>query len=936
MGKVKILVSDRTESAANRTRRELFESIVTKILNREGYRVDSVLASDPLQMELNIKGKHLKTGAPLYAVGRYSETTVTERDLQAYYGRYMVRWFENHQYHGVFFILPGFDEMAGKFYRQHIKSNKHVTVFLYEADDVLKSISEISELDNRFLTFEGEAGEELLLYTKKGMFWVTFMTSYGKNTPDKIAFFDGKGAPITDRSVINFIVDLFPLLADFDHILKDKAVLLQPGLFPDADPIAEVSGSAEYFEYPLPVSPKHFVGRTSLFNILDVLTEQILSRRTRDRGIVIEAPLGWGKSSMVLASAAHVQKNGHIAVAVDCRTASSSTFVPCVIDYAALKFESLDGRGRQKDQRQSISAFGDAVQRIFDIDRKLESMNKLMFVFFDQFEHVFFFPEVLRRIKELFLRISGKQTNIVMGFSWDREVVCSGPTCSDHEFDALADNCRKMILPAFSKAETNSLLKRLAKELGEPLTKDLQFFLHKFSQGYPWLLKMLCAHVKIARQSGIPQPAVPGILLGIEELFQQDFQHLSDAERHTLRQIAESIPGQFSTSSETVDPQVIQNLSRRGLIKSTGRVADVSRNILRHYLKAGELPFRIHFLFDTSIGQVMDALKILYDAGGILDIPGFKIRTGMPDHAFYALARDMDLAGLVTFTQGKVCLKLDMSDKDKDLAVVLRNILRRRLSENHSVSKILKVLKTNRMLTMYDISALLEKLSPAITIKKRTWLIHAHMLSQWLDAADLALLDKNNKNLVYFDTESEIRARDLFLPRRRGGETPRVPYACVESIAERLVQSLHGDGIVDWTGLSKNMIFGGLAALEDIGFIQRKASLIKVLPRATAFVARPDRRVQLFAEGALKLRPFFVFIDILNTKQTTGSTLLELGRDLRGRLGAKWQQSTSEAHAKIMLNWARHANLAPGAFKKIRKGPIKGWKKKKDDQLALF
>jgi hypothetical protein len=353
-------------------------------------------------------------------------------------------------------------------------------------------------------------------------------------------------------------------------------------------------------------------------------------------------------------------------------------------------------------------------------------------------------------------------------------------------------------------------------------------------------------------------------------------------------------------------------------------------------LNTGELPFRDHFLFNTPIGHVVDALKILYDAGGILDVSGFRIRTGMPDRAFYDLVRDMDLTGLVTFSQGKVSLRLDMSGKDQDLVVVMRNSLRRRLSENRLVSKILKNLKNSHALTMVEIASLLETSSPSINIKKHTWLTHAQMLGQWLDAADLALLDKRNKKVIYFDPASEIRERDLFLPRRRGGKTPRMPYAPVENLAIRLVQALQGDGVVDWTGLSKYTIFGALAALEELGFIERKTSLIKVLPRAKAFFAHPDQRPLIFAEGALQLESFSVFIEILKARQTKGATLSELGRELCDRLEASWEQSTSETLAKIMLNWARHGNLAPGAFKNIRKGPIKGWKKKKDSQLSLF
>lgn len=940
--RLKILVSDRTESAGNRALSELFEAMITEILNKDGYHVGRLRQADLRLTELDIDGQHVETGFPFYAVCRHSESSISARDLQAFFGRYMIRWHKDNRCHGLFIVLPGLDEAAGIFYREYIWNNEHFTTCLYEENDILKAIAEMPEhvgpgqLVRRLPRDEGKIGESMLFYTERGVFWVWFITSYGKNAPDKIALFDGKGVPISDRSVIAFLVKLYPALSDLDVISKDKAVLLQPGLFPDTDPVVEVSGSAKCFEYQSPASPKHFVGRKSSFDILDTFTHQVLHRQTKDRGLMIEAPLGWGKSSMVLASVSHLQKHGHFAVSVDCRTASSISFVPRIIDYAAQKFKILDGRTLKEDQKKSTPLFGEAIQWILDIGQHLESRNKLMFIFFDQFEHVFFLQHVLRQIKDLFLNIIAKQTNMVLSFSWDKALIFSGRAFSDLELDAVAKNCRQMILPAFSGAEIDGLLKRLVKELDEPLTKELRSFLHQFSRGYPWLLKMLCFHVKIARHSGIPQSAVPGILLGIEELIRQEFHDLSDTERSTLHQIAKSVPGQSPALFEADDPQVLQRLSRRGLIKSVGSDVDVSWNILRYYLNGGNLPFRNHFLLNTAIEKVVDALKILFDAGGILDVSGFRKQTGLSGHAFYGLAKDLDLTGLVVFSQGKAILKLDMTDSDQDMTVALRNFLRNRLSENHSVSNIIKALKDNHMLTMSDISMLLETLTPVIKKKKHAWLVHAQMLGQWLDAADLALMGKTKKTLLYFDPESEIRERDLLLPRRRGGKTPRAPYVPVEKIAIRLVKALQGDGIVDWTGFSKNTVFGALAVLEDLGFIQRKTALIKVLPRAKAFFAHPDQRPVLFAEAALQLPPFSAFVEILNSRQTKGSTLSELGQELCRKLGVRWEKSTSESIAKTLLDWARHANLAPGVFAKIRKGPIKGWKKKEDSQLSLF
>jgi len=109
-----------------------------------------------------------------------------------------------------------------------------------------------------------------------------------------------------------------------------------------------------------------------------------------------------------------------------------------------------------------------------------------------------------------------------------------------------------------------------------------------------------------------------------------------------------------------------------------------------------------------------------------------------------------------------------------------------------------------------------------------------------------------------------------------------------------------------------------------------------VLPKGKEFVSNPDRRAPLFAQGALQLISFSRFLKILESHQAKGSTLLKLGLELCDDLGANWKNSTAETMAQIMLDWARHAKLAPGVFAEIRKGPITGWKKKEDRQMSLF
>jgi len=942
MGKLKIFAPGRSQHTRAQARGKLFAEMITQVLNQDGYRVDRILHSNSIQMEIDVQGKHIKTGFPFYAACRFSETPMPERDLQAFFGRYMIKWHTDRRCHGLFIVLPDLDGEAIKFYREHIKSNTHVTTFIYNEDDALKAMSQMpghmspDQIADRIPPYIGTPGKGILLYTEKGMFWIYTIFSHGQKTPDKIALFDGKGELISDRSIISYLAKLDPAIANFDNVSSDKTGPLQPGLFQDADPIVEVNGSSSCFEYQFPASPRYFVGRKSILSTLDSFSDHVIHKQSVHRSIVFEGPTGWGKSSMVLASVGHLQKRGHFAVAVDCRTASSSLFIPRVIEYTVEKFGDLDGRIVETDQKKKISEFGDAVRMILDTGQILESQNKLLFIFFDQFENILFLPYVLNQIKNLILKIVEKRTNIILGFTWDKDLILSSHAFSKKQFDAVVERCRKIILTAFSKAEIGMLLKMLGKELNETLTKGLQSFLEKFSQGYPWLLKILCFHVVVARQSGIPQSDIPGILLGIEELFQQEVKNLSDTERVTLHQIAKSLPGRSSAPLEIFDPQAVQTLIHQGLIYRIGNIVDISWSIFRNYLNTGGLPFHDHYLLDTNVGQVIHGLKILHAAEGILDLSEFKTQISLPELVFYDLAKDMDKLGLVRLGQGKISLQLNMFDTSQKMESLLRHHLRKRLPKNRLVSKVLNALKDNYRLKMVDISRCLESLSPYIKMTRLAWLKQARILAQWLDAADLALLNKKDKTLIYFDPVTDIRERDLFLPIRRGGKTPRIQYTPVEIIAIRLVRALREDGRVNWTGLSKNTIFRALATLEDLGFILREAPLIKVLPRAKAFVENPNNRASLFAEAALQLASFSVFIDILKSKQIKGGTLFELGHELQEKLGENWKKSTSETIAKIMLDWARHTNLAPGVFAKIRKGPIKGWKKKEDTQLSLF
>ena len=942
MGRLKILAQGRSPQARVLARGKLFEAMMARILSHYEYSIEHILHEDTAEMEIDIAGKHKATGSPFFADCKFYETAIPASKLHAFYGKYMTRWHKDKRCHGLLIALPGVDLSAREFYREHIEGNPQVTAFLYEEDQVLKAISGIpggispDSVAKRIPRNMGKPGESFLLYTQKGLFWIQLITSQSKKTPDRFAIFNDSGIPVLDRPIISYLTKLYPELADFDNVTVGGTVVLQPGLFQDADEIVEVRGGSGYFEYQFPAPPEYFVGRRSLLKELDSFAIDLINKETTHRGIVLEAPSGLGKSSVVLASVARLQKMGHFAVAIDSRTASSSKFLPRIIDHTLRKFGDFGGMLTEAYCPKSTTGFVSAVKAMLDMGQILESHNKILFIVFDQFENIFLLPDVLKRIKDLFLQICEKQTNLILGFSWNRNLISSTHAFSDDLMEAVTDNSTKMILNTFTRAEIDVFLKKLSKELDETLTKDLHSFLVEFSQGYPWLLKILCFHVKVARQSGIPQADITGNLLSIEELFQNDLQKLSDKERASLLQIAGSAPMRLAESRPIFKPKIVQNLIRQGLVVNIGNTMDVCGDIFRDYLNTDALPHWDNYILGAKTGSVIKAVKILHGAGGTLDVSGFNKQTGLPGKFFYRVVKDMDLLGFVKIRKGEASLQIKLPPTPHDIEVVLRNHLQDRLKGNRQVRRLLKTLQEKNALSIDKIAKLLKTWCTHISATRQGWLKHALILAEWMDTANLAVLDKKNRKLVRFDPATEIRERRLLLPKRRGAKIPQIQYPPVEDIAIRLVRALHGDGRVNWTGLSKSTIFRALATLEDLGFIERKTSLIKVLPKGEEFVSNPDRRAPLFAQGALRLTSFSRFLKILEFHQAKGNTLVKLGLELCDDLGTNWKNSTAETMAQIMLDWARHAKLAPGVFAEIRKGPITGWKKKEDRQMSLF
>ena len=364
MGTLKILAKGKSQQAQAQARGKLFEKLMADVLRQFGYSIDRIPNVNYAGMEIDIEGKAIVTGIPLYAECKYYATEVAAPKLQEFFGKYMTRWCKDKRCHGLFIALPGVNSHAKGFYRDNLEGTSEFTVCLYEEGKVLEAIFDtqadvrpdiISKLITRDL---GTPGDWLLLYTDRGLFFVQYVILPGEEIPGGIALFNATGNPLSDKITLDYLTNLYPELNDFEMLTIGGNIALQSSSAQhNLEEIVEVRGSSECFEYQFPAAPEYFVGRKHILEELNSFVNKVINKETSSRGILFEANSGWGKSSVVLASVARLKSMGHFAIAIDSRSAASSQFILRVVNYVLSKFGDFGNMLPDENITTTITGF---------------------------------------------------------------------------------------------------------------------------------------------------------------------------------------------------------------------------------------------------------------------------------------------------------------------------------------------------------------------------------------------------------------------------------------------------------------------------------------------------------------------------------------------------------------------------------------------------
>jgi len=331
MAILKVLADGESSKARDNARGKLFETLMAEVLRQHGYEIGKILNINYGGMEIDIEGTHMLSQTPLYAECKCYESFVNSPKIQAFHGKYMTRWFKNKHCHGLFIAIPGVNSHARAFYKENLKDNNDITTKLFEEDNVLSTIYQSRLVCNPesivLLVKEelGTAGDNTLLYTDKGYFWIQYVIPKGSGIPSDYMVLDGKGNIINDEETIAYLLKIYPELKSF-RVRTFEEYGQTHEEYDETDEIVEVRGSSSCFEYQFPASPEYFVGRDDLIQKIEEFIEKVKNKKTSCRGILFEGYSGWGKSSLVLTCVDRLKKCGHFALAIDSRSAVSAQF----------------------------------------------------------------------------------------------------------------------------------------------------------------------------------------------------------------------------------------------------------------------------------------------------------------------------------------------------------------------------------------------------------------------------------------------------------------------------------------------------------------------------------------------------------------------------------------------------------------------------------
>ena len=876
---VVVLAEGASKGAIDNARGHLFEKFVAHLFHVYGYSQPSIencnISADGI--ELDVIATHLISGQKMIAECKAYSSPVSAAMLGTFHSKLVTRRYKEPNTQGYFVALPRLTA-NGKEQADEIAANDPGFKLLTARGvvNLLRSGQSIAECPIANIL----SSDPAVIISEHGVYAACLEVDERSRTPSRVLVW-----------AVNELVPS-PVLESLARDKYSQGVPVMDARDPGPPTLAKsvdssgiivtVTGSQSDFEYQLPASPKYFVGRKALISSLEE------SLDSQAGTIVLNAQSGWGKSSAALRLQALVQDRRGYAYIIDSRTATHRRFVSDALRIAALNAAEVGVLELGDDA--SWASLPSSLRTLKDA----QWFGGPLVVFFDQFENVFRDEALTREFRDLALSARDLSEHLLVGFAWKTDLIGWTESHPYQLRDEIRINATVLTVGPLGVSEVDTLLRRLEKEIGQSLARDLKTRLREYSQGLPWLFKKLAGHLLREVKAGATQEQLANEALNIQNLFDADLAELGPVEQEGLRYVARWAPIAIGEVMERVSTPIVETLINRRLVVQVGARLDTYWDIFRDYLNNGRVPVEDSYILRQSPVSVARLLKEVLADGGDSNVRDIAERLGTSENGVFNLSRELRLLGATSYEPNKVRLLPEIRESN-DWEQELRRRVSSSLRRHRSYSTFVTLVDRQSEVTIQTYADALPTAFPAVYAKPSTWVSYARVHLQWFEYAGLAKQKGANWSLT---PEGTIGVGQLLggqiIHRMKGGFPHDGPGPSLKVLAD----------FASGRTLKKTR---AIRSLEILGCVRENAdgsySLTQHDLVADGTVV-PEKLHQLLL--AVPGVPEGLAVLEVNPAAPPG----EVGEAVRTALSAEWANATVRGIGKNLRGWARAAGVS--------------------------
>lgn len=397
--------------------------------------------------------------------------------------------------------------------------------------------------------------------------------------------------------------------------------------------LSRINQADSFDDYHRPCRPEDFVGRSQAQNKFWEFIKNVKDNKTDLRLVCFTGSTGVGKSSLIikLKSDCYQQyKDNFYIYDIDVTSVNiekSNSFVASAIK-KALQQAVNDGFIPLQNHKIIIESTEQpffnsrSIQLVID---KLKETNKVIILFFDQFEEILT-KDSLSNLYDLFKRsafdIDGLKENIVLGFCWRTDISLPAKNQAYfawHELERIRKNIDLNECP-FSEQDSKALISRFDEyliEQGRPsiLQQKMRNWIRENCQNIPWLLKKICGDIynQHLEQADFNNKKLI-TKFDIKQIFDRDINRYikTPEQENCLKFIAANSPISKIEVCHKFNYELINQLLSSKLVIETGNNYKIYWDILREYLIDEKLPvITINYRPRTRISTLIKVFRML-------------------------------------------------------------------------------------------------------------------------------------------------------------------------------------------------------------------------------------------------------------------------------------------------------------------------------------